>query len=646
MQLRRQALTEWTLLTIVLVTLAGLSAWEGWLWRADQLLYDTALSLDSRPAPDDVVIVAIDDRSLAAIGRWPWRRAVHATLIEKLTQAGAAAIGMDVIFSEPDVDDPGGDRALAEAIQRNGSVVLPVVQRALAPGVIAEGLPIEQLARVAAGLGHVEIQLDPDGIARSVYLWGGAGGARFPHFALAILKVSRRGAPNSLLRDSPREGNSAMTWRREGWLHPQFAGPPGTYQTLSYVDVLSGAVAGDRLRGKLVLIGATAAGLGDAYPTPTSRAGRVMHGIEVHANVLDALRSNTSVTRASADEVTAITTATVLALMVALLFLSARDGLLLSTALGIATLVGTIVLLRHGHYWLPPSSILLGAILAYPLWSWRRLDKAQRFLDAELQALLAAEPGPVPDVAIKSSLDPLEKRIAMLRAATVRLDAIRKSREETMRFISQDLRSSLASIVALAEDADERGGTDGCSRLQQAGYHARRVLDLADNFFRLARAEALDQRQFEDVDLSSLVDEVAEEVHSLAQAKQIRILVRDESAREALIRGHRALLARALVSLLDNAIKFSPVGSRIHVTLRDDGKWRQVEVADEGYGIAPADIDALFTLRDRVADTEPAGVGLGLVVVKTVLERHGGMIDVQSTLGTGSTFTIRLPLAA
>jgi len=81
MRSSRRTLVEWALVTAALATLGGLAAWQDWFWRADHMLYDIGLGLSSRQPPTDIVIVAIDEESLARIGRWPWRRAVHATLI-------------------------------------------------------------------------------------------------------------------------------------------------------------------------------------------------------------------------------------------------------------------------------------------------------------------------------------------------------------------------------------------------------------------------------------------------------------------------------------------------------------------------------------------------------------------------------------
>jgi CHASE2 domain-containing sensor protein len=649
--LRRRTLAEWALLTAILALIGATAAWQDWLWRADYLIYDLGLSMASRPPPNDIVIVAVDDESLSRIGRWPWRRAIHATLLDKLRQADAAVVGLDIILSEADAADPKEDQVLAAAIRRNGRVVLPVIQRGLGPGLIAEGRPIDQFSQAAAGLGHIETQLDTDGISRSIYLWGGIGSARYPQLALAMLQIAE---PETAARydrvptDREAQPEHPNAWLREQWTHLQFAGPPGTYRTVSYVDVLTGAVGSDQLRGQRVLVGATAAGLGDVLPTPMASLGRSMPGVEIHATVLDGLRSGTNVSWLSHEQTVAITIGAIVALMAGLLLLSPRDGLLLSASVGLASIVGVVIMLRTGRIWLPPSPILIGAVLAYPLWSWRRLEAAQRFMDAELRALQVIEPGASADQRRAVSIDPLENRIGIVRAAAERQRAIQKAREDTMRFISHDIRSPLATVITLVDGASQQTGADHSTRLRQVGHYARVALDLADDFFRLAKAEAIDTRKFVEIDLSALAQEAADEVWPLAEAKHILVLVRDEGGRDPMVMGDRSLLGRALTNLLNNAIKYSPAETTVRMTLRDVGDHQEITIVDQGYGIAAEDLGRLFVRYgriDRPDQATQAGVGLGLVIVKTIIERHGGQVSVDSTLGTGSTFRIVLPRA-
>ncbi|MCX7158487.1 MAG: CHASE2 domain-containing protein, partial [Proteobacteria bacterium] len=111
----RPLLVEWIGTVVAVTALAALAAGFGWFWRLDQTLYDAALVLRHKSAPDDIVIVAIDQQSLDQVGRWPWRRAIHATLLERLTQAGVKGVAIDILLAEPDRADPAGDEVLARA---------------------------------------------------------------------------------------------------------------------------------------------------------------------------------------------------------------------------------------------------------------------------------------------------------------------------------------------------------------------------------------------------------------------------------------------------------------------------------------------------------------------------------------------------
>ncbi|MDR2000259.1 MAG: CHASE2 domain-containing protein [Zoogloeaceae bacterium] len=640
MRLPRRIIGEWLLLTLVLVFLGVLVSWQGWFWRADQTLYDTGLTLSSRPVPDGIVIVAIDEKSLRRIGHWPWRRAIHASLIEKLTAAGASAVGLDIIFNEASPNETDDDHVLADAIWRNGRVVLPVVPRALASDIIEDGVPIGLLRNAAAELGHMEIQHDADGIVRNIYLWGGTKEPLYPQFALALLKVGLGDMPSRAIR-TPDDQLANGTWKRDVWVHPQFAGPPGTYQTVSYADVLSGAVGAQELKGKYILVGATAAGLGDQYPTPVSEFGVNMPGIEIHATLLDDLRTNTFIVWLPPVTVAAITMFAITGMMLGLLLLSPRNGLLFSAICVAVCTLGVILLLHWGKFWLPPSGMLLGTLLAYPLWSWRRLELVQRSIDAELAELHEDDPTTIFETASSDSVDPLENRVTIVRAATLRQRMVRKARQDTIRFISHDIRGPLASIILLTEGH----GDEANDHLRRVKHYARRALDLIDEFSDLIQAEILEPRKFGEVDLAALMQEAADNAWTEAQHKQIEIVIHHEMDDEAIVRGDRGQLVRAIDNLLSNAIKFSPQANKVELVLRRIGDSFEIAVTDQGRGIATQDMDKLFTRYSRIGTLDTPGLGLGLLIVKTIVEGHGGKIDVESHPEAGSTFRMTLPAA-
>ncbi len=459
--LRRVAFGEWCVLTLLLALFCAVLGHARGLGRPDQTLYDAALKLSTRAPSPDIVIIAIDDASLGRIGRWPWPRAVHATLLQKLGAAHARAIGMDLILSEPELASGAnpGDAALAAALSQAGNAVLPVMMQARDQdirGAARATLPVPALAAAATALGHIHLEIDADGIARSVFLREGlgdpsAGAQGWPHFALALLDIGA-GKPLTTLpgeRNPRPDAARSARWSRDYWMHIPFAGPPGTFTQVSYVDVLTGAVPAATFAGKYVLVGATAAGLGDAYATPLSGQSRAMPGIEISANVLDALLSGRSIERAGAWTGSLLSVLPVLLLMAGLLLLSPRRGLLLAGVLIVATLAAAFAMLRFAGLWCPPTAALAGLILAYPLWSWRRLEATVKYLGAEFMRL-DAEPRVLPAPPISGAkaapgADLLERRMLAVASAAERL-------RQARRFVSDTLES--LPDAALVADSD------------------------------------------------------------------------------------------------------------------------------------------------------------------------------------------------
>jgi CHASE2 domain-containing sensor protein len=186
-------------LALALTTLALVLLYTNALYRWDWLFYDWNLAAWSRAPADDIVIVAVDEQSLREMGRWPWSRRTHAELVRTLGAAGAKAIAMDIVFAEPDATDPAADAELADALARNGRVVLPVLnEQSRLNGQLLETLPIPALAAAVAGLGHVDVELDPDNIARGVYLKAGLGSPHWPTLALALLELTDSTAQRTL----------------------------------------------------------------------------------------------------------------------------------------------------------------------------------------------------------------------------------------------------------------------------------------------------------------------------------------------------------------------------------------------------------------------------------------------------------------
>jgi signal transduction histidine kinase len=208
------------------------------------------------------------------------------------------------------------------------------------------------------------------------------------------------------------------------------------------------------------------------------------------------------------------------------------------------------------------------------------------------------------------------------------------------------MRSPQASILALLDRKEEDAQT---LRARIAGY-ARRTLKLADDFVHYARAESGRHTQ-ELLDFAAILVEAADDQWALAQAKGIRVETPD-AEEEYLVRGDRSLLSRMLANLIGNAIKYSDGGTTVRCTLTREPVptvptgMLCCRIADEGHGIAAEDLEAIFQPFRRSRGVDGAGAGLGLAFVRTVVQRHGGTITVESRQGEGTTFSLRLPIAA
>jgi adenylate cyclase len=282
-----------------------------------------------------VVIADIDEASLKEIGQWPWPRTIVADLVNKLHDLGAVAIGIDVVFAEPDrmspavaatefrgIDAqtreklaglPSNDIVLADAIKRAGSVVVGEAGSAIVaprsdavaalqtgfavrgpdpkpflvtfPGLLRNVLPIEQ---AAAGRGLFSIDPERDGIIRRVPLVMAAQDTLVPSLTMEMLRVVTHAGAILIRTDEAGvravavPGLEVPTDRNgQFWMYFNKHDPA---RYVSAADVLNGRTPPDRVRGRLVLIGTSAVGLLDLKTTPVEPA---MPGVEVHAQILE-----------------------------------------------------------------------------------------------------------------------------------------------------------------------------------------------------------------------------------------------------------------------------------------------------------------------------------------------------------------------
>lgn len=349
------------------------------LQRWDNLVYDLELRIFARPANPEIVIVAIDENSLQQLGRWPWSRNIHAQLLNRLSAAEVKAVGMDILFMEPERGHPDADMQLAESLQVNGRVVLPVLlEMGHANAAIQLLEPLPQLARAAALLSHVNVNMDGAGEVRSITLNIAYDSRNIPAFSLAMLQVAKPDwhTANSAFADTGANLASVASGAglNKNRLLIPFAGPVGHFHRVSYVDVLRNAAIGSSLRDKFVLVGITAAGLAQKFATPVSKQNALMTGIELNANVLDALLAGIIISPVAQPWGMLLTFLLVFLPVLVFNLLTPRYALLITVTFVLLAFFSSMVLLEFTHLWYRPVSATLVILISYGLWSWRRLE--------------------------------------------------------------------------------------------------------------------------------------------------------------------------------------------------------------------------------------------------------------------------------
>ncbi|MFH0788988.1 MAG: CHASE2 domain-containing protein [Pseudomonadota bacterium] len=285
----------------------------------EEKFYDVRFQLRGKvPHPGNIVIVAIDEKSLQGIGRWPWTRDKMARLVQQLSGAGAEMVVFDLFFSEPEAHD----RIFGKAMDQAGNVVLPLVfffDKSSGPmenpdvlstaissiqnperfshtrPITAKGIlmPVPELLAEAMGLGHINMIPDRDGTLRWEVMVLAYQGTLYPSLDL-LTAALYLGIPLNQIKVKATEGIRLGASRfiptdRFGRALIHYYGPGRHFEYLSAYDMITGGFSPEKVRGKIVLVGAEAIGIADLTVTPFSPAAL---GVEKHANMIASILEN------------------------------------------------------------------------------------------------------------------------------------------------------------------------------------------------------------------------------------------------------------------------------------------------------------------------------------------------------------------
>lgn len=231
------------------------------------------------------------------------------------------------------------------------------------------------------------------------------------------------------------------------------------------------------------------------------------------------------------------------------------------------------------------------------------------------------------------------------------LEKATRLKENLLANVSHELRTPLTLIKVAA--ATLARGDANLSATKSAQMHQRidsgieRLIRMVEDLLAYSRLEAGRLRlDCEETDLGALVEQTALALAPLATPKGVRVEC-EIAPHLPLIWADPARIAQIVINLVENAIKFTPAGGRIRVSVRENGGQLIVEVDDTGEGIPPDHLPKIFERFyqvDRTMRRQHGGTGLGLAVVKSLAELHGGTVWAESQVGQGTVFWVRLPL--
>ncbi|MPV68640.1 CHASE2 domain-containing protein [Burkholderia sp. BE17] len=446
----RRYLREWFVLGLCCFLLVVVMASSRLTSGLDKLMYDWWLQSLPQPSNQGIVIVEIDSHSLEALGRWPWPREFHAAVIRRIASVGPKAVIYDLLFSEPSP----ADAVLAQAMSL-APVYLPLAvdttssQQRLG----AATLPVPELRTAAAGIGHINLEPDRDGVVRGIALFEGNRQQMWPQLTLPAYQQIR-GADARLQYARKRAGDiddahSHAPLQRSRRLLIPFPLAAHPYTRVSFAEVMRGQVDPEIFRNRIVMVGATADGLGEHLTTAMSGRNGPMSGIEVHASILDALLANHFISNAGVDATVALSMLPVTLLFAGFLVLAPRQSIVLLPVLTVLPFAISGLLLRYADIWVTPAPAIAAVVLVYPFWSWRRLEVAMGFIGNELEQL-ENEPLLVHDRRVAPAShagNALERNIALMRHAARQL-------RDLKRFIWDSL-NSLPDPVLVADTAGQ-----------------------------------------------------------------------------------------------------------------------------------------------------------------------------------------------
>lgn len=392
---------------------------------------------------------------------------------------------------------------------------------------------------------------------------------------------------------------------------------PGVYPILSFSDLVEGKFDKDFFKDKIVFIGHdTKESATDYVTTPLVKNLISFTALELNANIMDTLISNDA-PRIAPAWLKWLFTFTI-GMLTIYIVLSVRPGkgLLLLAGSVVGFLAVTWVVFIASRWLIPVGHPLVAVFICYYFVIPYRLIIENR-----------------------RSWEYYQKNRLLTQ--------VEELKSNFMRMMSHDLKTPLARIQGMTDVIRENQSLTPTQRhaLDTISKSSDDLTDFIASILSLSRIESKEVKlHLRSRDVNQVLRSVIQKADYLSKSAGVEVITELEPLFS--IKIDENLLQTVFTNLVENAIKYSPKGSRVLVTTEEINNEVVIQVADQGRGIAPEDINLVFErfYRGSNSRSDTAGNGLGLYLAKYVVELHNGSIEVESALEQGSTFTVRLPM--
>ena len=581
---------------------AMVAGWNRLAGEVDVDVYDWMFRRNPPAGPNPKsVVLAIDDVSLNAMGGMRNLRTILAQALETLAPARPKLVAIDVVLA--DEGDRSEDERLERAFEHTRNLILPTV-------LDSSGWesPRPQFRKWAAAVGHAYADgQSKDGVTRQIALEVAANRERFWALALEAFRIERS---VKRILESPEDlqiGDTVVPARRSEGRPLRVRYVRDGIPRYSVKSLLEQPALREAFRNKAVFLGVySTTAARDRVVTPLG--GDLIVGLEVNAQAFETLERRDFFTDASDTHV--LLFCAVVAILAGLIFARFSGWpayLLAATLLGCAHLTPFVVF-QHAivfPYFAPLSS------------AWLTVAGAASY------------------------------QHFVVRRQLRQSESERTRYRQAIHFVTHEMRTPLTAIQGSSELIGRYNLNDE-KRKQIAtmiNSESKRLARMIQTFLDVERlSDGQLEVKNEPFAVRDVVEACLERVRAVAERKTITIQV--DNGLEGSIRGDRELMEYAVYNLLTNAVKYSPPDTEVLVSSRPDHEFLRLSVKDQGMGMDDKELRKIFERFYRTKRAEASGEqgsGIGLSIVEQIVKHHGGRVEVTSTPGKGSCFTVVVP---